>query len=83
MHVLNINQRHNEALMNACQPLREYAAYTAKVRENIKAGYPVKRGCGAGGDRMHPGGNPGGISAPESIGGDESEYLMNMMRRGI
>ena len=42
VHVLNINQRHNEALMNACQPLREYAAYTAKVRENIKAGYPVR-----------------------------------------
>ena len=42
MHVLNINQGHNEALMNACQPLREYAAYTAKVRENIKAGYPVR-----------------------------------------
>ncbi len=48
MHVLNINQGHNEALMNACQPLREYAAYTAKVRENIKAGYPVREavtGC--------------------------------------
>ena len=42
MHVLNINQGHNEALMKACQPLREYAAYTAKVRENIKAGYPVR-----------------------------------------
>ena len=42
VHVLNINQGHNEALMNACQPLREYAAYTAKVRENIKAGYPLR-----------------------------------------
>ncbi len=42
VHVLNINQGHNEALMNACQPLWEYAAYTAKVRENIKAGYPLR-----------------------------------------
>ena len=42
MHVLNINQGHNEALMNTCRPLREYAAYTAKVRENIKAGYPLR-----------------------------------------
>ena len=42
VHVLNINQGHNEALLNACRPLREYAAYTAKVRENIKAGYPVR-----------------------------------------
>ena len=42
MHVLNINQGHNEELMKACQPLRDYAAYTAKVRENIKAGYPVR-----------------------------------------
>ena len=36
VHVLNINQGHNEALLNACRPLREYAAYTAKVRENIR-----------------------------------------------
>ena len=42
VHVLNINQGHNEELMKACQPLRDYAAYTAKVRENIKAGYPVR-----------------------------------------
>ena len=42
VHVLNINQGHNETLMNACQPLREYATYTAKVRENIKAGYPLR-----------------------------------------
>ena len=42
VHVLNINQGHNEALMNACQPLREYATYTAKVRDNIKAGYPLR-----------------------------------------
>ena len=42
VHVLNINQGHNEALLNACRPLREYAAYTAKVRENIKAGYPLR-----------------------------------------
>ena len=42
MHVLNINQGHNEALMNACWPLREYATYTAKVRENIKAGDPLR-----------------------------------------
>ena len=42
VHVLNINQGHNEALMNTCRPLREYAAYTAKVRENIKAGYPLR-----------------------------------------
>ena len=42
VHVLNINQGHNEALMKACQPLREYAAYTAKVRENIKAGSSLR-----------------------------------------
>lgn len=42
VYVLDINQGHNEALMKACQSLREYAAYTAKVRENIKAGCPVR-----------------------------------------
>ena len=32
VQVLNINSGHNEQLLDACRPLREYAAYTARVR---------------------------------------------------
>ena len=34
--ILNINEGHNKALMDACRTLREYAIYTAKVRRNVR-----------------------------------------------
>lgn len=35
--VLNINPGKNEELMRACQLLKEYVLFTAKVRENLKS----------------------------------------------
>ena len=34
--MLNINYEHNKSLLDSCQPLKEYAWFVARVRENNK-----------------------------------------------
>jgi hypothetical protein len=37
-HMLNINKGHNEMLLNACKPLRDYSELVDRVRRNKKKG---------------------------------------------
>ncbi len=40
--MININSDHNEAIMQSCQTLREYAVFTQMIRENRKTGMDIE-----------------------------------------
>lgn len=46
VRVLNINQGHNQELMERCRRLREYAEFVGCVKENLKAGMDIQEAAG-------------------------------------
>ena len=41
-HVININDRHNEALQKKCKPLYDYVRFVSRIKENKRSGMDIE-----------------------------------------
>ncbi len=41
-HVININDRHNEALQKNCKPLYDYVRFVSRIKENKRSGMDIE-----------------------------------------
>ena len=67
--MLNINKGHNKKLLDACKTLRDYAEYTALVREYAQI-MPVSEAVERVSRRLYQPRRAGGVSEEEPSGGD-------------
>ena len=72
--VININEGHNQKLMESCRILKEYAQYVSKSK-NIQENAEFKRNGRKSSGRVHSGGDFAGLSPEAPRGGSRNEYI--------